>query len=409
MPIYPSVGLQHNGDSIRTNFGQDPFKFDIEYYVQQQQNNVWNKILSTPLDRKNLQGYSKAKAGSILSVLEDFNDQSPLTEDESKQALNELIMSYLVHHGHIKTVRAFKKQSKYSPQDGDAVKSDGRRDIDLSSTSRRTHLSEADIELRTNIVNLIHIGNIDEAMGLLRIHYPSVLEADTQLLLFKLRLRKFVELILWTTELKKKMKVLKEREEQRWKPGPPQDSWMADEMGMDIDDDGSPAMTEPTLSTNSTSSQYGHDKYTNPELNEINTQYEDALSTAILYGQTLSHDYHSESRPKLQQLFHKTFGIVAWEDPSEEGSGVADIVGHQSRTMLAHEVNEAILSEQFTSRSFRIFLTKFSFADSQGWPARPPLETLYRHTATCITQLGILGVGSAAFADMAREFLEYTP
>jgi len=161
---------------------------------------------------------------------------------------------------------------------------------------------------------------------------------------------------------------------------------MADEMGMDIDEDVVPAMTEPTLSASSTSSQYGHDKFVNPELNEINAQYEDALNTAISYGQALSHDYHSDSRPELQQLFRKTFGIVAWEDPSEEGSGMADIVGHQSRTALAHEINEAILK-------------------SQGRPARPPLETLYRHTATCITQLGILGVGSAAFADMEREFL----
>ena len=223
---------------------------------------------------------------------------------------------------------------------------DGSGGINSSSTSRGTGLTEADIELRTNIVNLVHIGNIDGAIDLLRNHYPNVLEADKQLIFFKLRFRKFVELILWTTELKKKMKVLKELEEQRWKANPPpEDSWMADEMGMDIDEDAPPPMVEPMLSTKSTSSQYGHDKYINPELNEFNIQYEEALNTAISYGQALSHDYHSDPRPELQQLFHKTFGIVAWEDPSEEGSGMADIVGHQSRTALAHEINEAILSE----------------------------------------------------------------
>jgi len=34
------------------------------------------------------------------------------------------------------------------------------------------------------------------------------------------------------------------------------------------------------------------------------------------------------------------------------------------------------------------------------------LETAYRYTAVCMTQLGVTGIGSAAFADMSREFLE---
>ena len=396
--IYPSVGLQHVGDSIRTNFGQDPFKFDIEYHVQQQQNDVWNRILGGPVNRKTFRGYFEAGGrGFTTSVTEDTNDQAPLTEEESKQALNELIMSYLVHHGHVKTARAFKKRCKSNDkQEGlDSARSDGSDDTDLPT--------EADIELRTNIVNLVNTGDIDEAINMLLTHYPSVLVVDKQLIFFKLRLRKFVELILWTTELKKKMKVLKEREELRWKADPLQDSWMADDMGMDIDEDAAPII-EPAVSNNSSSSQNGHAKYINSELNEINAQYEDALNTAISYGQTLWHDYHSDSRPELQHLFRKTFGIVAWEDPSEEGSGMADIVGHQSRTALAHEINEAILSKKFL-----LILSEVPeqlLAESQGRPTRPPLETLYRHTATCITQLGILGVGSAAFADMAREFLQ---
>jgi hypothetical protein len=348
--VYPSVGLQHSGDSIRANFGQKSFQFDIEYHVRQQQNDVWNRILTTPIGRRTLQGCSKSAEGFITSVTEHTSDQSPLTDEESNQALNDLIMSYLVHHGHIKTARAFRKQcEKSNVQEGhDSVILDGSDAIDLSCTSRGTVFTEADVELRTNIVNLVHTGNIDGAMDLLRNHHPSVLEADKQFVFFKLRLRKFVELILLTTELKKKMKVLKELEEQRWKSVPPQDSWMTDEMGMDVDEDGSP-MAEPTNTIPS------HDKYANPELNEINVQYEDALKTALSYGQALSHDYHSDPRPELEPLFHKTLGIVAYEDPSEECSGVADIVGQQARTTLAHEINEAILSEILLSY-FRTFL-----------------------------------------------------
>lgn len=353
--VYPSVGLQHTGDSIRTNFGQDPFEFDIEYHVRQQQNDVWNRILTSPIGRRTLQRCSESAEGSIISVTEHTNDQSPLTEEESNQALNDLIMSYLVHHGHIKTARAFKKQCDNSDvQEGhDSVILDGSDAIGLSYRSRRIGFTEADVELRTNIVNLVHAGNIDGAIDLLRHHHPNVLEADKQFVFFKLRLRKFVELILRTTELKKKMKELKELEEQRWKSIPPQDSWMTDEMGMDIDEDAPPTMVEPTNSTSS------HDKYANPELNKINVQYEDALKTALSYGQALSHDYHSDPRPELEPLFHKTLGIVAYEDPSEECSGVADIVGQQARITLAHEINEAILSEIFLSQPFRTFLNSY--------------------------------------------------
>jgi len=255
-------------------------------------------------------------------------------------------MSYLVHHGHVKTARAFESQceGRDNYEEPKQSRLDGCDDSDMSNATTKTNVTESDIEIRTYIVNLVLAGNIDEAIDSLHKHHPTVLEADKQFMFFKLRLRKFVELFLVTTALKKKMKATKERETQRWKVESPQDSWMADEMGMDIDED-SPPIAEPMSTTNSITPRYGQDNVSIPELNEINVEYEDALNTAITYGQALSNDYHSDTRPELQQLFRKTFGIVAWEDPSEEGSGMADIVGQHSRIALAHEINQAILSK----------------------------------------------------------------
>ena len=45
-------------------------------------------------------------------------------------------------------------------------------------------------------------------------------------------------------------------------------------------------------------------------------------------------------------------------------------------------------------------------AESKGRPAHPALETLFRQTGACMTQLGLLNVGSVAFADVRREFIE---
>lgn len=43
--------------------------------------------------------------------------------------------------------------------------------------------------------------------------------------------------------------------------------------------------------------------------------------------------------------------------------------------------------------------------ESQGRPAHPALETLFRQAGACVTQLGLLGVGAAAFADVRKEFV----
>ena len=44
--------------------------------------------------------------------------------------------------------------------------------------------------------------------------------------------------------------------------------------------------------------------------------------------------------------------------------------------------------------------------ESQGSPAHPPLEMLFRQVSACVQELGLLGVGEAAFADVPGEFLD---
>jgi hypothetical protein len=116
------------------------------------------------------------------------------------------------------------------------------------------------------------------------------------------------------------------------------------------------------------------------------SQYETALNQAIAYGQMLSNDYKADTRPQVKEIFKRTFAIVAWEDPMTTGGLVSEVVGHEARVSLASELNQAILK-------------------SQGRPPQPALETLYRYTAATVVQLGLLGVGTAAFADMPKEFL----
>ncbi|KAF8167856.1 hypothetical protein B0H34DRAFT_792533 [Crassisporium funariophilum] len=387
--LYPSVGLLHTGESIHANFGQDPFRYDIDYHVQQQRNATWNKILSTPLDSTLLRLFRKTGPVSIAAITNDVDEKTSISEEESRGVLNKLVMTYLIHHGYAKTARAFEKQ--LGDGGNDAIReSEGGADVEIHWASNKLRdIVESDIERRTNVVNYVLAGQIDLAIDAVRKHYPKVLEAENHLMLFKLRCRKFVELILETTEMKKKMKNLRDNESERHKEIVPiEDTWMDEEMNMDVDDDAS--STKP-LSINPSVVQHGlyatRDAQDTDRAENAAAQYENALNAAIFYGQALSNDYQSDSRPELQQLFKKTFGIVAWEDPLEAGGSIADIAGHDSRIALAHELNQAILK-------------------SLGRPVQPALETVYRHASACVTQLGLYGVGAAAFADMPREFLQ---
>ncbi|KAF8213685.1 hypothetical protein K438DRAFT_1707519 [Mycena galopus ATCC 62051] len=352
--LYPSIGLRHSGEAIRVNFGQDPFRFDIEYHVHQQRLQTWNNILTTPINPaliadEGVIGTSKAKA-------------EPVTEEQAKGAINNLVLSYLAHHGYAQTARAFQKQCLGPSGDHDV-------DMDGSGSSGGPLGFGGDMELRNRIVNSVIAGDIDAALAETKKHYPTVLEADEGLMLFKLRCRKFVELLLEATELHKRMK-MEEADD--------------DEMSMDVDDDaillGSP------VSPRFTPAAAKHVSFS-PGRTSSKAQVEHALNQAIIYGQTLLNDYTSDKRPEVQTMFNRTVGIVAWHDPIEHGGVAAEVAGPEARVDLANELNQAILR-------------------SQGRPPNPALETIYRHTAACVYQLGISGTGAAAFADMQKEFID---
>ena len=152
---------------------------------------------------------------------------------------------------------------------------------------------------------------------------------------------------------------------------------------MDVDDDA----TGSFATSPSTKPHRGGATPKSPTSPPAKLKLEAALTEAINYGQAISDDYKNDSREQVQSLFKKTFGILAWDQPTEGGEAVAAFVSKESRIALANELNQAILK-------------------SQGRPAKPLLETLYRHTSACVTQLGLLGEGSAAFADMNRELLD---
>ncbi|KAJ7596836.1 hypothetical protein C8J56DRAFT_918451 [Mycena floridula] len=359
--LYPSVGLQMSQDTCFVNFGQDPFKYDIDFHVQQQRNQTWARILHAPLDPSALN--RRLEGLDAEDHIPGLTKGRPANPDElTKQIMNRLVLSYLSHHGYVKTVRALQSQCPTPVKLLTSVPTaadTGDEDVDMEGVPSRpvSDPVEADIETRTKIVSSVISGDVESALQGCQTHYPEVLQAEAGLMLFKLRCQRFIELVLEAEAMKKQMTLSTEE--------------VREDDEMDVDEEG---LSSP------------HPFKTQPARREGSTaQYESALTQAIQYGQTLQADYKTDERPEVKSIFRRTFGIMAY-DPLEVGGMVAEVVGHQARVTLANALNQAILK-------------------SQGKPTSPALEMLYRHTAVCIMALGILG-SSAAFADMHKEFLD---
>lgn len=389
--IYPAVGLCHPGESVRANFGQDPFKFDIEDHVLQQRNTIWSRIQSAPWTWPVADGNKDLISASASTA-----------ETRVKSQINDLVLSYLSHHGYARTARAFEAQcsarggmstlrlSNTFPSSSTSHVSDHDQIMDMDDVPQ-TPAPMDDIEIRTRIVHAVLTGDVDTALSDTRTHFPRALDADAGLVLFKLRCRKFVELVLEAADLKKRM-CAEDAEMNAEVDG--KDKGTSDGMGMDVDDEVEISSTGVTNGFGGGSSaipikgkrKVSFASYSISGLSGVTAaKYGTALERAVAYGQELQSEY--KDRPEMRAIFKRTSVIVAFEDPLGAGGDAAEVAGQAARVSLATEVNQAILL-------------------SQGRPAHPALERIYRQTAASLTQLALIGNGAAAFVDMPRELLD---
>lgn len=200
-------------------------------------------------------------------------------------------------------------------------------------------------------------GDVDNALNDTTTTFPTVLEREQGLILFKLRCRKFVELILDAADALKRTQ-------------------------------GECADGLPNRAPSAASA----------EVAQI------SLTNALAYGKQLEFDYKDDTRPEIATYLKRTFSVVAYEDPLNVAGEVGRIAGQESRNALAMEMNEAILGMSQGSIYPLLPLTIENVIEVLGKPTQPALEYIYRQSSACLVQLGMMGVGSAVFADPAKEF-----
>lgn len=218
-------------------------------------------------------------------------------------------------------------------------------------------------EIRAAILD----GEIDKALKYISTYYPHVLErAENRDIYFKLRRRKFVEMMRRSNEMgttsppaptSKAFGKLSERD----------DSNRGLDQQMDLDgqlQQGSHPPTIPPVSMpapldpNILGPENGaadDSMDTSPDLlkpatlSKSNTSNKtNLLNEALDYGRELNREFSSDPRPWVKQALQDTYALVAYTDARD--SSVGWLMDGKGRVEIAEEVNAAILGTTNSSK-----------------------------------------------------------
>ncbi len=158
-------------------------------------------------------------------------------------------------------------------------------------------------------------GRVDIALDSLKTCYPRVLQ-DNEQVYFKLRCRKFIEMV-------RKAALLKMAND------PPRSNGHAAPHDMDIDINGEDS--------------YGLDEGASGQ--QINDELMELENDMLQYGQTLQAEYATDPRKDVSKALDEIWSLVAYSNPLKEPH-VSHLLDRKGRAAVAEEVNSAILCKQ---------------------------------------------------------------
>ncbi|KIW11659.1 hypothetical protein PV08_10961 [Exophiala spinifera] len=261
--LFPTVGMKkHTGALVAVNFGQRPFVFDIDDKMESERDKVAKDI-------------DNAKP---LSLTERRNETT-LVQD--------LVMQFLSHDGYVETARAFAEEVQRQRESLSNT---------VSTPPAAPPVDDTEALNRQKIRRAILFGDIDRALEATQAHFPSVL-AQNPNIVFKMKCRKWIELIRKTTELN-----ARKNSAQFGASAATDDDFAQD---MDLDD-------QP----NGGSQSNGLGKAVASETVLLRDQY---LMEAMAYGQELSREYGGQE--DHAQTLNETFSLLAYDDPTVSVNG----------------------------------------------------------------------------------------
>ncbi|KAK5228214.1 hypothetical protein LTR47_000459 [Exophiala xenobiotica] len=328
---FPTIGMKkHSGALITVNFGQHPFVFDIDDKMETEKSSVAKDI-------------AKAKPSS----LQEHRDESSLVQ--------ELVMQFLAHDGYVETAKAFAEEIQ--------KEKDSLSNTIPSSTAEPVR-DDTDAVHRQRIRRALLSGDIDRALECTHAQFPTVL-AQNPSIVFRLKCRKWVELIGKTTELNTRKPVNERKASNGFGRTSATDDDFAQDM--ELDDQPQPQTTSSGLDKSAA--------------DETMLQHDQLLIEAMQYGQELMREYRDEEGDYAKAL-EDIFSLVAYNDPKDSVHG--HLLDPSGRVTVAEELNSAILV-------------------SLGRSPSAALERTWKQTETFIDMLEGEG-GPAAFVNLRAQF-----
>ncbi|KAM7190718.1 hypothetical protein V8F20_009623 [Naviculisporaceae sp. PSN 640] len=338
--LYPTIGLKRNGDHIWANFGQLPFQFDIDGYMKKQQKMIRDRINSA-----------------------DTSKLAPSLNDT--ELIQQLVLQFLQHDGYVETARAFAKEIHVEKS---ALSLDPNEHIEGINIK-----DDEDANNRQRIRRAILEGDIDQALKYTNAYYPNVL-GDNEQVYFRLRCRKFIEMIRKEAELN----LLLEKRGVTQKQPPPR----YQDIGLGLKQEEDEEMFDTSNGTGNGLAKSLTAWDDDATMND-NTGEDESYGTlsklsqdALAYGIELRTEFAADPRREVSKHLDEIFALIAYPNPLKVKE-VAHLLDRAGRGVVAEELNSAILM-------------------SLGKSSRAALENLYAQTSVLLEDLRQDG-GDGAF------------
>ena len=327
-----------------------------------------------------------------MKIKEDINSvnvaslQPPLDEDS---LIKELISQFLAHDGYVETAKAFAGEVR---SEANALRSGSNTTLntfeiedDLDAVNRQRmdykfyywiDLLNANewIEIRAAILD----GDIDKALKRINAYYPDVLRNNHKIN-FRIRCRKFIEMMRQTAELRK-------ASTERRPKGMTSHSNDIFEQAMELDD---------RMSNN--------DDWDRMDTEEADNdlKFEDKMKETVLYGQDLKYEFKDKQNKEVKDFLQEMFAMFAYEDIWK--SPTAHLLEQSGRVVVAEELNSAILG-LFLPCSLSKLVRRLMRAVSLGKSSSAAIELLCQQTEVLVSDISEEG-GAGAFINVHNDFL----
>jgi hypothetical protein len=231
--------------------------------------------------------------------------------------IQNLVLQFLQHDGYVETARAFAEDMTIQKEalnlDPDTeVRCVSLRD-DEDANNRQRRLTALLLRMVSNnnagIRRAILEGDIDRALKYTNAYYPHVLE-ENEHVYFKLRCRKFIELV-------RKAAQLNMRNEAKGNKH-------VNNQTMNIDLNGSENASWET------------------DGGENATELAELEHSMLEYGQKLQEEYANDQRVEVSKALNEIWALVAYQNPLKEPQ-VSHLLDRNGRVTVAEELNSAIL------------------------------------------------------------------